>query len=508
MSIPVAVSPSTLTPGIYLTVDLTAGAASPGTGLLSTLLIAPKASTGDLTVDSEIRAGGGPASAVTAFGKGSIGQLMAKILYAKDPTAQIDFAAPTSGATAATLDTTATGSPGAAGNVVEFNVAGRVTEVVWNASESADTFKTRAISSLNAADQGELPVVASSGGTGIITETFRVTGTLGNDCLVRARLLYAQSGTEAIDNGTFTALAGGSTAADMTSILAAAAGKEYHYIVAAMGNAEAEGGTGSNNPTRLKTHINTYNSGLNAKLQQGIYGSTGTIANAKTGSVARNMGPMEHIHADSLLSLPGELAAREAGGRLAAVKLDPAANRIGEVLDLLYGSATPIADNPTAAESEDAIGNGLSLCGYTASGELYLLRGVTTYCQDAAGGADRRLLDTQNVDASYIVVRDLRSAIPQEFAGAKVIRDTAPGEDPPPAGVTEERDIRSFVSNRLFFWADQGVLQRAPLEEVILDGSLIVQVNDSDPTQVDIVIPFKVVQPLAKVGIVGQRIPG
>lgn len=508
MTIPLAVSPSILTPGIYITVDLTAGAASPGTGLLSTLLMAPKASTGDLQNDVEIRAGAGPASASTAFGKGSIGHLMAKLLYAEDPTAQIDFVSPAPGSTAAALNITASGTAGATGNVVEFNIAGRVVEVAWLAGETGDQLKTRAISSLNAAFQGELPTVASSGGSGIITNTFRVTGTLGNDCKLRARLLNTVGGTEAIDTNAFTALSGGATASDFTNALANAAGKEYHFIVPALANAEVQLGTGSNNPTRIKTHINTYNSGLNAKLQQCVTGSTGTITNAKVGSIARNTGPVEQIEAENILSLPGELAARECGGRLAAVKIDPAANRIGEILDGLFGSPTPVTDAPTASEAEDALGNGLSLCGYTASGELYLIRAVTTYCQDAAGGADRRLLDTQNVDASYIVIRDLRTSIPQEFQGAKIAKDSLPGEDPPPEGVTEERDIKAFVVGRLLFWADRGVVQRQPLLDAISDGSLIVQVNSSDATQVDIVIPFKVVQPLAKVGVVGQRLAG
>ena len=90
MSIPSAVAASTLTPGIYITVDLLAGTASPGTGTLSVALIATQSASGDLTDDTEVRAIGGEADAATAFGSGTIGHLAAKQIYNKYGEAQID----------------------------------------------------------------------------------------------------------------------------------------------------------------------------------------------------------------------------------------------------------------------------------------------------------------------------------------------------------------------------------------------------------------------------------
>ena len=74
--------------------------------------------------------------------------------------------------------------------------------------------------------------------------------------------------------------------------------------------------------------------------------------------------------------------------------------------------------------------------------------------------------------------------------------------------MTEERDIKAFIIAELRTWERRGVIQKARLDAAIADGSLIVQVNDDDPTQVDIVIPLSIVQPLAKMGTTVQRVPG
>ncbi len=507
MSAPVAVAPAILTPGIYILVNLLSGAPSPGTGLLKILLLSPKSSSGTLTVDSELRAGGGPDSGATAYGTGTPGHLAAKQIYAQYPAAQVTFGAPTAGSGSSTLNVTASGSP-ASNTAVAFDIMGRTIEVAWNAAESADTFKTRAITQINSYGS-DLAVIASSGGTGIITFTGKVTGRISNDVLVKAALTLAQNGTEAIAGAsTYTNLSGGTTDADLTTILAAAAGTEYAYIAICTSNVDAELTSASANAARAKAHVNTYNTGLNASLQQIVVAATRTQAAAKAAAVALNTGVVEYVHIVNGRSLPCEFMGREVGGRVAAESIDPAVNRIGEEFDGVYASANPTADKLTVAQSEDAIGNGLSPISYNAVGTAVMVRPVTTYSVDSSGGADRRLLDVQNVSATYAVIRDLRSALPAEFANAKVQRDSLPTEQPPPKGVIEERDIKAFVINRLRFWVLAGVIQGATLDAAILDGSLIVQVNASDPTQVDIVIPLRVIQPLAKMGVVAQRMAG
>jgi phage tail sheath gpL-like len=505
MPIPLAVAPSIITPGFYLQVNLLAGASAPSTGTLKCLLICPKASTGNLTVDTEIRPGAGPDSAATAYGSGTPGHLAAIQIYTQFPAAQVYFAAPTAGATAATLNITATGVP-TSNTSVHFDVCGREFDVAWNSGETADTFKVRAIASINAMS-GLLPATASSGGTGVITLTSKVTGKIGNDILVQVTLNLTQTGTEVLAGALVgTNLAGGTTDPDITTLLGNAAGTEYAFFAPCFSNAETELTT-TNNVSRLLVHIGTYNSGLNASLQQAIVATVKTQANAKAAAIIRNSQVLEHVHITNARSLPCEIVGYEVGARLEADSLDPAANRIGEYMVGLYGSKTPTADKPTATVTEDSLTNGLSIVGYNSQLQLIILRPITTYSVDTNGNPDRRLLDVQNVSGTYAVARDMRSALPTEFANAKIQKDSLPGEDPPARGVIEERDIKGFVISRLRFWQRAGVVQKAALDSVIADGSLVVQVNASDATQVDITLPLKIVQPLAKMGVVVQRRP-
>lgn len=506
MTIPTAVSPSVKTPGLYLTVNLLAGAASPGSGALRVALLAPRSSAGDLTLDTEVRTGSGVDGAETAFGEGAPGHLMAKIIYGKFPTAQVDFVAPTAGSTAATLDVTAAGTP-AANQVVDCDIMGRTFEIEWLSGVAHTSFVTSAVAAINAyAD--DLMVTASDGGAGKVTLTSKVTGKIGNDVLVKMKLRNAQTGTETLTGATtHTNLSGGTTDPDFANALAAIAGREYHFILPAMSNADVENIVTDSGLADALTHIEAYDDGLNAKLQQVIVGHTGAIADA-VATTASSHGGNDDGRAELICcvngrSLPCEFAAREMVGRLAAVSVDPAANRIGELLDLVTGSADVTADRPTATEAETALNGGVAIVTYTDPGEAeQLTRPVTCH------SSDNRLIDVQNVDGTYVVARDIRDALPQAFPNAKITEDVEEGDEPPPAGVLEIRDVKAWVENRLYAWARKGVVQKAALAAAIADGSLVVEINSSDSTQVDMVLPYKIVQPWAKTGVVAQRIPG
>lgn len=509
MTIPTAVGPGQLTPGLYLVVDLLAGAASPNTGTLRVALLGSKSSAGDLTNDTEVRVGGGEVTASVAFGPGTPAHLAAKLLYDTFPAAVVDFISPIPGAGTATLDLTASGVP-TGNNAVLMDVMGREFQVAWLIAETADEVKDKIIDAINQRTQ-DLACVASDGGVGIVQIDSKVDGQVGNDIKVQATLLLASTGTEAIDTNTPTPLAGGTTDPDYSNALASIEGEEYAYVLPCLSNTDAGNVGTKNNASRAIDHINNFNTGLDARLEQLVVGITTTIAFATAASASANA--MQNDPTGELLlcvngrGLPAELGGREVGGWLLGLSTDPAVNRIGELMDGYIGAVDKIADKPTISESETALGNGVALISYTAQNLEVMVRPITTHSQDSAGGPDRRLLDAQNVAATYIVARDMRSALPAQFPQAKIVKDTLPGEDPPPKGVIEERDIKAFVISRLRFWQTQGVITKASLDTAISGGTLIVQVNDQDATQVDIVLPFSIVPPLAKFGVVVQRVP-
>lgn len=506
MSLPLAVSPGTLTPGLYLNINLLAGAGAPSLGPLKVLLIAPKASTGDLTDDTEVRTGSGEDSASVAFGPGTIGHLCAKQLYAAAPNAIVDFVAPVAGSGSATTDIVLAGAP-TTNNAVEVKLAGRVYQVAWLVGETLADVRDKIIAAITS-DSYDLPCTAASGGTDTVTLTSKVNGNVGNDIKVICRLVYPASSTEAITPTSMTAFTGGTTDPDYSNVLDLVKGGEYHFIVPCMSNTDAVLASSSSNAARIITHIELYNEGLEAKLQQLVYASTSTQAAAITAAISRNVGYAQHVLCVNGQSLPCEFAGAEAGDRLSAISLDPAANRIGNQIGSgLYGSADVTTDRPTQSQTESAIGNGVSIISYDSSDRIIVVRPITTYSQNSSGGADRRLLDTQNVDATYIIARDLRTALPAEFPNAKVQKDAAPGAEPPPVGVIEERDIKAFVISRLRVFQRLGVILQSALDTAIDDGSLIVQVNELDSTQVDVVVPIQIIPPLAKFGVVVNREP-
>lgn len=508
MTTPKAVSAGTLTPGIYIKVNLVAGTAGPNVGELRTLLLCPKSSSGDLTPDTEIRNGGGEATAGTAFGIGTPGHLTAKQFYAGFPAGIVDFGAPAAAAGTAVANITLSGAP-ASNRALGVRVCGREFEVAWLVGETASDVRDKIITGINQRTD-DLPVVASSGGAGIVTITGKVLGNISNDILVRIYIkpTTGSIGTEAVAPNTLTNLAGGATDPDYTTILSAAQGKEYHIILPCLSNVDAETTGASSNAERALVHIESLNEGLNAKLQTLVYASTRTQAAAIAAAQARNVGYAQHVFILNGQSLPCEFAGAEAGNRLYGTSLDPAINRIGNRIgSSLYGSQDPVGDAPTQPESESALGAGVSILGYDTAGNVIVIRPITTYSQNSAGGPDRRLLDVQNVDATYIIARDLRAALPQEFANAKIIKDQPPGAQEIPEGVTEERDVKSFVIARLRSWVRQGVALGSALDEAIVNNELIVEVDEGDATQLNIVVPISIVPPLAKFGLVVNRNP-
>ncbi len=508
MAVPIAVSPSVLTPGLYLVVDLLASASAPGVGTLRTLIMSIKSAAGDLTVDTEVRTIGDADDASTAFGPGAPGHLAAKLLYAQFPAAVVDVIAPTAAGVASTLALTFSGAP-TADNTVAFDIHGRTFTVDWFVGDTLTEVAARAQDAI--VERSDDLLTTAVAAVAVLNVNAKVTGLIGDDVKVQANLVGPATGGAAIAGAVVpTPLAGGTADADYTTALSNVVGEEYHYILPCASNADATNIGGVSNIRRTYNHIISLNEGKDAKLQQFITASTIDVAAATAATPDANSASNatfgDHILCINGRGLPCELAAREAGGRLKAIAIDPAANRIGEDMSEYIGAVDKIADKPTPGESEQAIGGGVSLISYNAQKSEVLVRAVTTHSQNVSGSPDRRLLDTQNVDGTYIIARNIRELLPQEYPMAKIAPDTKPGESPPPKGVIQPRDIKTFIITILRFWQDEGVATKKSIDDSITDGTLSVEINATGPTQVDIVVPFAIVPPLAKTGVVVQRV--
>lgn len=498
--LPLAVDPSNPSPGLYLTVDLLRATTSPGAAGLNCLMISPpQTGVGNQVVGTEVRAVFSADDVEAAMGRG-LGWLAYKALIANDPNALVDLivAAEPAGV-AATGTLTFAGTP-SVNEVYDVYIQGVQCTLSFNVGDTLAQARDNNFPVVNA-QAADLYVVASAGGAGIINLTANSKGLSGNDVTLR---VVKRSGT----GGTLTAsgakLAGGTLEPDFTTALSTAQGKEYDHILACLSNSDAQSATG--NPQRLSTHIDTYKSGSNAKLQQATYGNTGSIASSKTNTAARNHTNLEIVNSVGDESLPCELAAAELGDRMRRRRRESNANRVLQPLKRVRGSADKVGDQPTDPERIDALGNGVTLIAYTASGQPMVLRSVTTHSKDTLGNIDRRAFDTSEVDALYDYAKDLRAAIPQEFltpdGQVKIAKNRVAGDEDLPQGVVEERDVRSFIINRtLSFWVPKGVIDGVKFQAVVDDGTLQVKVNASDPNQVDVFIPAVAFKILAKIGV-------
>ncbi len=497
MTVPLAVQPSVKSPGVYLNVNLLAGVANPGSARLRALLLASKSSAGNIVANTEVRTVFGPDDVAVALGAGTLGHLAAKMFFLRNPQGSLDIVAPAESAGANAAATQTFTGTATANSTLRLRAHGRIIDTAWNAGETAATFITRYVATINA-QTADLFVIAADATGGDVSLTAKVKGPPGNDVKVNVSIIAGGAGITIAANPT--ALTGGTTEPDFTTALTSVATRSYRRIVPCVSNADSTSASGSSNPGRVQAHVVAHQSGNDAKLQVFSVGNTATIANVKAGAIAKNDPAGEYVYGQNYEDLPCECAAADAGDALRFIGIRANFNRIGNVLGL-RGPQDPVADKLTGAELEDLLNNGVTaLDVQTFTGQIIVTRPVTTHSLNGSA-ADYRALDLPDTDAIYTVAEDLRDSLPQEFANCSVVENLPPGVNRLPAGVVELKDIRGFLTSRLGFWVDQGVLDGDKLQAALDAQQLLVEINASDATQVDIFLPLGVVKVLSKMGV-------
>lgn len=503
MSLPKAVTSSTKTPGFYLRINLLAGAANPGTAALVGLLIGQKnAADGNITAQTEVRQCFGPDDVKTALGEGSPGHLAAIQMFRAFGKLKLYVVAPTASAGATATGTlTLSGTPTTRCDFV-IDIAGRqIGTFSWSVGESVAAARGRLVSFIN--QMRPLPVIASAGGTGEVTLTAKSAGPWGNDITYGWKLLAGSGGAIASAAATLT---GGTTEFNITTVLDLVKTKEYAAIGLATSNADATDNTTSSNAERLMTHIETYKEGLGALLQYGFVGHTGTITNVKAGAIGRNAVDMTYAFMQNAQSLPAELMGWELGDAMNWYSQRANYNRIGNRAPGIYGSKDEPADRLTFNESEDLLSNGVTPYDFAPnSTEIALVAPITTHSLDSASAPDYRAYYQSDTWGQNEIARYFRTALPQEFPNCSITEDLPPGDDELPPGVVERKDVYNFVLSGMRSFGRRGIADKVDLEASIADGSLAVEIDEDDTSQVNIFVPDKIVKPLAKFSAVFHK---
>jgi phage tail sheath gpL-like len=501
MSIPKAVASAVKTPGFYLLINLLGSPANPGSAALRALIIAPKSTAGNITPNTERRRCFGPVDAAIAVGAGTQGHLAAKRLFQHFGLASVDIVSPPASAGVVATGTQTFTGPATENTVIRLRQAGRIIDVSWLNGETATQFCVRAAAAVNERSE-DLPSTCAPS-TGSLVHTAKVAGLWGNDITLNAAIFSGGAGVAVTVNpANFT---GGTLEPTIAVALTLVSTTEYGRIVACLSNADAADTGSTSNGELLANHINSFESGAEALLQVGVIANTGTIANAKAGAIDRNNEAVEYPLGRSWDDLPCEIAGAEAGDALKAIAIRPNFNRIGNVLTL-YGPRDVVTNKLTQNEKEDLLANGVTPLDVDShTGVTYLVRPITTHSV-FLGAPDYRALDLSDTDGMYAVFRDLRVVVPQQFPNCSISPDLPAGADPLPPGVVEVKDVRAFVISRLRFWARQGVVNKLRLDQSIDNGELVVEIDETDESQVNIFVPAKILRPLAKFSVVGSKV--
>ncbi|WP_283121599.1 phage tail sheath C-terminal domain-containing protein [Neisseria subflava] len=333
------------------------------------------------------------------------------------------------------------------------------------AGDSADTVG-KAVKAAIAAQPG-LPVSAAEA-AGVVTITAKNKGAEGN----AIRLLAAC--TAAGISTTVTAMASGLVNPDIAPALNAVVA-EGHHIIACGINDET-------NLLKLRAHLDTVASPMEKRWAIGVYGQTGTLAQATTLAGRLNHGHIVSAWYRGTPSLPCELAAAFAA--VMASEEDPA--RPLNTLALNSIGVCESKDKTMRTEQENALYNGVTPIETSPAGtQAQIVRAITTYTKTANGTADESLLDVTTVRTLIYVSRACVDRIALRFPRDKLSDRTPPR-------------VRSELIDVLMRCEELEILER--VEENL--PKLIVERDLQNTGMLNCRIPSDVVNGLHVVGMV------
>lgn len=503
-----AIDPTTRRPGVGVLINLRTGSSTSGGGEVRFLLIGVKnAADGTTTPEDAVHEDVLPDDVSALCGPGGLTHIAAQRLFEEFPTASVDLvvmAAP-AGNTATGTITFDDASPVTADRTVVANIIGVEIGSVWLVGETDIQAATRLVARINAQSR-RLPVIASNAGgaSAVVTLTAKSKGKWGNDIRIRCVLTDGAGGAVSTSGAQLT---GGTTDPDVAAVLALVTQREYRLIVPCLSNADLATASASSNMGKIRTHIAGNNSGIGALLQTAVTACTDSTTNAKAMSGQHDFEYFNHTLCRGGESLPAEFGAAIAGMYGREIKLDanhPFVKATFNARTQIYGSAAIDTDALSAAEEEDLLNSGVSYIEYTSgtAKRPRLARPITTYFEDDDGNPDDRILDVSKVYGMIAVAADLRVECERAWQGLKLMKTLPSGRTPIPPGVVGEADAKSFVIARIRTqWVKPGVINGDRLDAAIADGSLIVQVDDVDETQLDVFLPLRVIPPLVKTSL-------
>lgn len=190
---------------------------------------------------------------------------------------------------------------------------------------------------------------------------------------------------------------------------------------------------------------------------------------------------------DAIPTTEAELAAALTGAAARELRNDPA--RPLQTI-ALEGILPPLVPDSFTATSRNSLLYAGIACGSRSGSKFRITRAITTYRENAAGGADDSLLDVETLATLQYVLRYLRGRIEGKYPRHKIVNDgTRVGAG---SAVVSPSTIRAeLVSAYMDLEALALVENRAAFIE-----ALVVERNALDPSRLDVLFPPDLVQGL------------
>lgn len=460
---------SDVVPGQYAQVNFAQGAAGASSGIRKALIIANWTSSDGAGASNTVY---GPDTPVTLQSDGDAATLLGKRSEARraykrfakfnNVTPLYVLTVPDAGGTAATGTITFTNAATAAG-FARVYVGEEFVDTLISSGDAATAIATAVIANVNS--KQDWPVVASSGGTGIVTLTAAQTGVRGNWIRFSARVF----GTGVATTVTPTAhgfMTGGVGVDTWTTALTKIIASRFYYIVSA-----DDGGQAGTGLAALETQVSTQAQPASGIRQRIFVGSVDTLANTITlaTGVKGNNARVEYINGPSFDCVPVELAAEAAAQyALGEAQSVPECNFNGIGAGGQWGVKAPLnATASTHANLVSALSNGVTPVQFDDKGNTFIVKRVTSY-SSTGGQADYRIRDAHKVSICDFFADDLVARGSAAMQKKTIADDPKVGTPIRASNVITPREVTAIATKLAREYADNNLLQNV---QATIDGA-------------------------------------
>lgn len=345
--------------------------------------------------------------AAAYFGSGSMAHLMCRAAIKANPYLDLTVVALDDAAGAAASATVTIANAATASGSLRLYIGNVYIEIAITKDDAATAVAAALKAELD--KRNDFPVTAAVA-EAVVTLTAKNKGTVGN----QIDLSYVNTASGCTVTLSGTSLSGGTIDPTLSTALAKVVSEQYHIIATPYNSQE--------NITTLRDHLDLVSGPMEQRPGVGVYAFDGALASATTLSTAINGGRIIGPYLRGTKSPTYEIAAAFAA--IMAFEEDPA--RPLNTLPLLGINAPPIDQRLTRTEQESCLHNGTTPLEVNASGQVAIVRAVSTYVKNAEGVEDISLLDITTIRTLDYVRKACRERIALRFPREKLSSKTPP----------------------------------------------------------------------------------